>query len=139
MVENCLGNYWFTGILDSSPSFKNTRLPSIFLSPPIGIFAGKKDGKANAPKAAIEKLTVSAGFDEDFDYKLPLRVVGFTLSVPGLPDVIIAGDKFNAAAKRNLKSAKSGSKIIITDIKVKAVGNSKLQLRKCRDVIVTVI
>tara|TARA_B100000900_G_scaffold89012_1_gene72450 strand:- start:1082 stop:2047 length:966 start_codon:yes stop_codon:yes gene_type:complete len=109
------------------------------LPPPIGIFAGKKDGKANAPKAAIEKLTVSAGFDEDFDYKLPLRVVGFTLSVPGLPDVIISGNKFNAAAKRNLKSARSGSKIIITDIKVRAVGNPKLQLRKCRDVIVTVI
>lgn len=104
---------------------------------PSGIIQGTV-GTVSIPKASIQNQTIGAEF-EDFDFDLPIKVVGFTLSIPGIPDVIVSGDRFNERAKQVLRRASSGSKITIWDIKVRATNNPNLQLKKCRPVIIQVI
>ena len=118
--------------ITTSTKFRIKSLPA-----PSGIVQGQM-GTVSIPKASIQNQIIDASF-EDFDFDLPVRVVGFTLSIPGVPDVIVSGNKFNDRAKQVLKRASSGSKITIWDIKVKATKNSKLQLKKCRPVIIQVI
>ena len=112
--------------------FRIKGLPS-----PSGVVLGET-GSVSVPKSALANQKISATF-EDFDFDLPIRVVGFTLSVQGFPDVIVSGDRFDDKAKRTLRSARSGSKVTIFDIKVKATKNPNLQLQKCRPVIVQII
>ena len=112
--------------------FRIKGLPS-----PSGVVLGET-GSVSVPKSALANQKISATF-EDFDFDLPIRVVGFTLSVQGFPDVIVSGDRFDDKAKRTLRSARSGSKVTIFDIKVKATKNPNLQLQKCRPVIVKII
>ena len=112
--------------------FRIKGLPS-----PSGVVLGET-GSVSVPKSALTNQKISATF-EDFDFDLPIRVVGFTLSVQGFPDVIVSGDRFDDKAKRTLRSARSGSKVTIFDIKVKATKNPNLQLQKCRPVIVQII
>ena len=118
--------------ITTSTKFRIKSLPA-----PSGIVQGQM-GTVSIPKASIQNQIIDASF-EDFDFDLPVRVVGFTLSIPGVPDVIVSGNKFNDRAKQVLKRASSGSKITIWDIKVKATKNSKLQLKKCRPVVIQVI
>ena len=119
-------------VVSSQSKFRVKGLPN-----PTCQIAGKT-GSISLPKGAIGKQTVVALF-EDFDFDLPLRVLGYTLSAPGLPAIEVSGNKFNNDARGLINRVRSGGKLTIENIKVRANSNPKLAIKSVRPIIITVI
>ena len=97
-----------------------------------------KTGSVSLPKGAVSKQTVRAVF-QDFDFDLPLSVLGFTLSAPGLPSIEVSGSRFNNDAAGLINRVRSGGKITIENIKVRAPSNPSLAIKSVNPIIITVI
>ena len=119
-------------MVSSQSKFRVKGLPN-----PTCQIAGKT-GSVSLPKGAIGKQTVVALF-EDFDFDLPLRVLGYTLSAPGLPAIEVSGNKFNNDARGLINRVRSGGKLTIENIKGRANSNPKLAIKSVRPIIITVI
>ena len=88
-------------VVSSQSKFRVKGLPN-----PTCQIAGKT-GSISLPKGAIGKQTVVAIF-KDFDFDLPLSVLGYTLSAPGLPAIEVTGNKFNNDARGLINRVRSG-------------------------------
>ena len=84
-------------------------------------------------KSELMSSTVTSSFGEDFDFKLPLRVTGFKLTIPGVGSRIIEGNEMDAAAKALVGRARSGIQVSITDIKTRAIG-SRVEIKEATDI-----
>ena len=119
-------------VVSSQSKFRVKGLPN-----PTCQIAGKT-GSISLPKGAIGKQTVVAIF-KDFDFDLPLSVLGYTLSAPGLPAIEVTGNKFNNDARGLINRVRSGGKLTIENIKVRAPSNPKLAIKSVNPIIITVI
>ncbi|MDO1501370.1 gliding motility protein GldM [Winogradskyella maritima] len=93
------------------------------LPKPLGSFNGQQ-GNAKLPRNNVEIGKLSADFGDDFDFKLPLDIISFTIKVPGKPSVNVNGNRLNSQAKNALRSAKRGDLVQFINIKAKAQGSS---------------
>ncbi|MFD1063252.1 gliding motility protein GldM [Winogradskyella litorisediminis] len=113
-----------TGTLDDGSKVSDKKTFRIKdLPKPIGAFNGQV-GNAKLPRNNVEIGKISADFGDDFDFKLPLDVVSFTMKVPGKPSVNCTGNRLNSAAKTALRSARRGDIVQFINIKAKASGSS---------------
>ncbi len=101
-----------------SKTFRIKDLPK-----PLGSFNGQL-GNAKLPRNNVEIGKLSADFGDDFDFKLPLDIISFTIKVPGKPSVNVTGNRLNSAAKNALRSARRGDIVQFINIKAKARGSS---------------
>jgi hypothetical protein len=99
---------------------------------PVGAIGGQ-DGTTKGAKSRLEVSQVSA-IMKDFDFQVNLKVVGFSLKVPGQATVVVSGDRVNAQCKAALQRASRGDQIIISEIKTKLVG-SDIELKKTSPVV----
>ena len=112
-----------TGTLDDGTTTSDSKVFRIKdLPKPIGAFNGQV-GNAKLPRNNVEIGKLSADFGDDFDFKLPLNVISFTMKVPGKPSVNCSGNRLNAAAKSALRSARRGDIVQFINIKAKAPNN----------------
>ncbi|MBT8244023.1 MAG: gliding motility protein GldM [Winogradskyella sp.] len=113
-----------TGTLDDGSPVRDSKLFRIKdLPKPLGSFNGQQ-GNAKLPRNNVEIGKISADFGDDFDFKLPLNVVSFTMKVPGKPSVNCTGNRLNSSAKSALRSARRGDLVQFINIKAKAQGSS---------------
>ena len=113
-----------TGTLDDGSPVNDSKVFRIKdLPKPLGAFNGQL-GNAKLPRNNVEIGKLSASFGDDFDFKLPLDVVSFTMKVPGKPSVNCTGNRLNSAAKTALRSARRGDLVQFINIKAKAQGSS---------------
>jgi hypothetical protein len=82
---------------------------------------GRETGITKGPKSRLEVSQVTAEL-KDFLYDLNFQVTQFTLKAPGLPAVVVSGDRVNAQCKSALARAGRGDQITISEIKVKISG-----------------
>ncbi len=101
---------------------------------PTGSIAGKSEAKL--PKANIKVLPIEAIF-YNFDFDLKLRVVSFTLKIPGKPAIRVNGNKMNAQAKKAIDKARG--EIYIRDIKAKIVGKSTYRIGRVTPITIQVL
>ena len=101
---------------------------------PEGSIAGKSEAKL--PKANIKALPVEALL-KNFDFDLKLRVVSFTLKIPGKPSIKVSGNKMNAQAKKAIDRARG--EIYIRDIKAKIVGKSTYRIGRVSPITIQVL
>ena len=87
---------------------------------PSGTIRGDM-GVVKGPKSNLEIATIGAKL-VDFDFEVGLDVVGFNLKVPGLPTVVVQGNKLNAQCKAVLSKVGRGDQVTISEIKTKLVG-----------------
>ena len=87
---------------------------------PSGTIRGEM-GVVKGPKSNLEIATIGAKL-VDFDFEVGLDVVGFNLKVPGLPTVVVQGNKLNAQCKAVLSKVGRGDQVTISEIKTKLVG-----------------
>ena len=99
---------------------------------PAGAIGGTP-GMTKGPKSRLEVSQISA-IMQDFDFQVDLKVVGFSLKVPGQATVVVSGDRVNAQCKAALARAGRGDQITISEIKTKLVG-SDIELKKTAVVI----
>ncbi|AUS05788.1 gliding motility protein GldM [Pseudotamlana carrageenivorans] len=92
------------------------------LPKPTGTVRGE-DGSIKMQRNSLKISTIGAKFD-DFDFELPLRVIGFKFKVPGQPTINVNGNKLDSRAQQALARAKRGSGVQIFDIEAKATGVS---------------
>ena len=102
---------------------------------PTGFFRGK-DGAFGLPKTSLEKGRVEARL-VDFDFDLPVKVTEFRFRAPGMPSMVIKGNRLNAKAVNSLRRIKAGQTIIITDIKT-AITGSKYRLQNPSPISITI-
>jgi len=101
---------------------------------PEGTMAGKSE--ARLPKANIKVLPVEASL-KNFDFDLKLKVVSFTLKIPGKPSIKVVGNKMNAQAKSAIDKARG--EIYIRDIKAKIVGKSTYRIGRVSPITIQVL
>ena len=99
---------------------------------PAGAIGGAT-GVTGGAKSRLEVSQISAVM-QDFDFQVDLRVVGFSLKVPGQATVVVSGDRVNSQCKAALARASRGDQITISEIKTKLVG-SDIELKKTAVVI----
>jgi len=90
-------------------------------------------GETKGQKSRLEVSQVTAVLP-DFDFNVNLKVVQFSLKVPGQPTVVVNGDRVNAQCKAALARATRGDQVTISDIKTKLEG-SNINLRQTAPVI----
>ncbi len=90
-------------------------------------------GMTKGQKSRLEVSQVTAVLP-DFDFNVNLRVVQFSLKVPGQPTVVVNGDRVNAQCKAALARATRGDQVTISEIKTKLEG-SDINLRQTAPVI----
>lgn len=93
------------------------------LPPPIANIAGYTNQFAYS-RAALSTARIKAKFDNAFAYQLDLNVFGFDVDVTGQPTVTVRGNRFDDNARSALRSARRGSVVTISKIKVKAAGTT---------------
>jgi gliding motility-associated protein GldM len=104
------------------------------LPSPEGNIAGKNEVKL--PKANIKVLPIQAEL-KNFDFDLKLKVVSFTLKIPGKPSIRVVGNKMNAQAKKAIDKARG--EIYIRDIKAKIVGKSTYRIGRVSPITIQVL
>ena len=102
---------------------------------PSGFFRGSK-GAFSLPKSSLAKGIVEARL-VDFDFDLPVNVTSFRFRAPGMPSMVIEGNKLNTKAINSLRRIKKGQTVQITDIKTKISG-SKYRLQNPSPVFITI-
>jgi len=113
----------------SSATFRIKDIPR-----PTGTIRGES-GSVSMQKNSLEISTIGAKLD-DFDFELPLNIVGFSFKVPGQPTIVVKGNKLNARAKQALRKAKRGASVQIFKIQAEIRGNSSYKLKKVSPVII---
>ena len=93
------------------------------LPKPIANIAGNTD-QFSYTRAALSTARIKAKFDNAFAYQLDLNVFGFDMGVAGQPTVTVRGNRFDDNARSALRSARRGSIVTISKIKVKAAGTT---------------
>ena len=73
----------------------------------------------------------------DFDFDLPVKVIEFRFRAPGMPSMVIKGDRLDAKGINSLRRIKAGQTIIITDIKT-AIAGSKYRLQNPSPISITI-
>ncbi len=116
--------------VSSVSSFRIKEIPK-----PTGFFRGK-DGAFGLPKTSLEKGKVEARL-VDFDFDLPVKVIEFRFRAPGMPSMVIKGDRLDAKGINSLRRIKAGQTIIITDIKT-AIAGSKYRLQNPSPISITI-
>ena len=105
---------------------------------PIGTIRGKLgDDVIKMPKSSLSRATIGATLP-DFDFDLTLRVISFSIKVPGKPTLNQIGTKLNETGRRALSRAKRGDNVMILNIKAKLVGNEGYYLKKISPVIIEI-
>ena len=102
---------------NDSKKFRIKDLPK-----PLGSYNGQQ-GNAKLPRNNVEIGKLTADFGDDFDFKLPLNVISFTMKVPGKPSINCTGNRLSASAKTALRSARRGDLVQFINIKAKAPNN----------------
>ncbi|NQW36433.1 MAG: gliding motility protein GldM [Flavobacteriales bacterium] len=117
-------------------SFKTFRIKDI--PAPVGTIRGQLgDDVIKMPKSSLNNATIGATLP-DFDFDLNLRVLSFSIKVPGKPTLNITGSKLNEAGKRALSRAKRGDNVMILNIKAKLLGNENYYLKKISPIIIEI-
>ncbi|MGG7033693.1 MAG: gliding motility protein GldM [Flavobacterium sp.] len=114
-------------VVSDKKSYRIKNIPA-----PQGAIGGQVGG-AKGAKSRLEVSQITAVL-QDFDFELNLRVVQFSLKVPGQPTVVVNGDRVNAQCKAALAKATRGDQVTISDIKTKLEG-SDLMLKQTTPVI----
>jgi len=105
---------------------------------PVGTIRGQLGNDViKMPKTSLSNATIGAALP-DFDFDLNLKVLGFSIKVPGKPTLNIKGTRLNEAGKRALSRAKRGDNVMILNIKAKIVGNSNYYIKKISPVIIEI-
>lgn len=99
---------------------------------PAGAIGGET-GMTKGPKSRLQVSQITAKM-LDFDFNVDLKVVGFSLKVPGQATVVVSGDRVNAQCAAALQRAGRGDQVTISEIKTKLVG-SDIELKKTAVVI----
>jgi len=108
------------------------------IPPPVGTIRGQLGNDViKMPKTSLSNATVGAALP-DFDFDLNLKVLGFSIKIPGKPTLNIRGTRLNEAGKRALSRARRGDNVMILNIKAKIVGNSNYYLKKISPVIIEI-
>tara|TARA_R110000782_G_scaffold205297_1_gene293611 strand:- start:34 stop:906 length:873 start_codon:yes stop_codon:yes gene_type:complete len=90
-------------------------------------------------RSSLQRSTVGASMGKDFDFDLPLKVTGFSVSVRGFPTIVIKGNRFNEKAIKAIDRAGRNSVVRIFDIKAKIISNSKYRMPKVAQVYISLI
>jgi gliding motility-associated protein GldM len=99
---------------------------------PQGLLRGQPAPKGKSfkiPSSSLVNAKIGAGMDPDtFDFKLPIKVEGFTLKIPGEPEIRVTGNRFNDRAKSALNQVEPGVIVFITNIKAVLASGSDYKL-----------
>jgi gliding motility-associated protein GldM len=99
---------------------------------PEGLLRGEPAPKGKSfklPSSSLVNAKIGAGMDpEAFDFELPLKVEGFTLKIPGEPEIRVTGNRFNDRAKSALNQVEPGVVVFITNIKAVLASGSDYKL-----------
>lgn len=105
---------------------------------PVGTIRGQLGlDVIKMPKTSLSNATIGATIP-DFDFDLNLKVLGFSIKVPGKPTLNIKGTRLNEAGKRALSRARRGDNVMILNIKAKIVGNSNYYIKRISPVIIEI-
>ncbi len=108
------------------------------IPPPVGTIRGQLGNDViKMPKTSLSNATIGATLP-DFDFDLNLKVLGFSIKVPGKPTLNIKGTRLNEAGKRALSRARRGDNVMILNIKAKIAGNSNYYIKKISPVIIEI-
>ncbi len=119
--------------VNSSKTFRIKDIPA-----PVGTIRGELGNDViKMPKSSLSRATIGATLP-DFDFDLNLRVLSFSIKVPGKPTLNIRGTKLNEAGRRALGRARRGDNVMILNIKAKLVGNEGYYLKKIAPVIIEI-
>lgn len=124
---------------DGKPVYSPTRIFRIKDIPaPVGTIRGELGNDIiKMPKTSLGRATIGATLP-DFDFDLTLKVLSFSIKVPGKPTLNISGTKLNEAGRRALGRARRGDNVMILNIKAKLVGNEGYYLKKIAPVIIEI-
>jgi gliding motility-associated protein GldM len=98
---------------------------------PEGLLRGEPAPKGKSfklPSSSLVNAKIGAGMAEGFDFELPLKVEGFTLKIPGEPEIRVTGNRFNDRAKSALNQVEPGVVVFITNIKAVLASGSDYKL-----------
>ena len=119
--------------VNSSKTFRIKDIPA-----PVGTIRGELGNDViKMPKTSLSRATIGATLP-DFDFDLNLRVLSFSIKVPGKPTLNIRGTKLNEAGRRALSRARRGDNVMILNIKAKLIGNEGYYLKKIAPVIIEI-
>ncbi|MFA7616791.1 MAG: GldM family protein [Weeksellaceae bacterium] len=76
--------------------------------------------KLKIKKSELENLRIDA-LIPDFDYRLSFKVMDFEVVIPRKVQIRIKGNQFSPEILKKLNKLKTGSQIIIKDIRIIAV------------------
>jgi gliding motility-associated protein GldM len=117
----------------SSKIFRIKDIPA-----PVGTIRGELGNDViKMPKTSLGRATIGATLP-DFDFDLTLKVLSFSIKVPGKPTLNIRGTKLNEAGRRALGRARRGDNVMILNIKAKLIGNEGYYLKKIAPVIIEI-
>jgi len=110
-----------TGKLSDGKTVTSSKIYRIKNLPrPTGKVSGEYDDVKKG-RQSLALATVSAEF-LDFDFNLTPTVTGFLFKVPGKPAVNVSGNKLNAAAQGNLRTARKGDLVEFAKISASVPG-----------------
>ncbi|MDA9310337.1 gliding motility protein GldM [Flavobacteriaceae bacterium] len=98
---------------------------------PEGLLRGRAAPKGKSfklPSSSLVNAKIGAGMAEGFDFELPLKVEGFTLKIPGEPEIRVTGNRFNDRAKSALNQVEPGVIVFVTNIKAVLASGSDYKL-----------
>lgn len=128
VVINVVGTLPDNSIVSDRKTFRIKGIPA-----PVGTIRGEM-GTVKGPKSSLEISTIGAKL-VDFDFEVGLDVVGFNFKVPGLPTVVVQGNKLNAQCRSVLSKVGRGDQVTISEIKTKLVGAGSYLLPRTSPVI----
>ncbi|MDR6966217.1 gliding motility-associated protein GldM [Flavobacterium arsenatis] len=119
------GNELTINVTAKLPDGKSVSDKKMFRIKSIPAPAGAIGGVVGSTKGQKSRLEVSqiTAVLQDFDFEVKLRVVQFSLKVPGQPTVVVNGDRVNEQCKAALARATRGDQVTISEIKTKLEGS----------------
>lgn len=102
---------------------------------PMGAIGGQSE--ISLPASNLAKLPVEARL-MNFEFELKLKVVSFSIKIPGKPTFKVKGSRMERKVISALKRVPIGTEISIRDIKVKVPGNSSYKIAKVSPIVVTI-
>jgi len=96
-------------------------------------------GEFRLLRSSLQRSTVGASMGKDFDFDLPLKVTGFSVSVRGYPTIAVKGNRFNERAIGAISKAGRGATVRIFDIQAKIISNSKYRMPKVEQIYISLI
>jgi gliding motility-associated protein GldM len=128
VVINVVGKLPDNSLVSDKKTYRIKGIPA-----PVGTIRGEP-GVVKGPKSSLEISTIGAKL-VDFDFEVGLDVVGFNFKVPGMPTIVVPGNKLNAQCKAVLAKVGRGDQVTISEIKTKLVGAGSYLLPRTAPVI----